>query len=151
MKARRVPSVSLVMVDPGRFEQPGECVIDGFLDQNGAVEVRKEGRGRPLRQRALDAFGGIGPQGVDELGTDRNEPDLVELRVAYGQDRVGQVDIVERQALSLAEPQPRAVEEQEQRAQGVGVELDRALPTDIDGTEQAPQFVTGTVNVCCAS
>ena len=76
----------------------------------------------------MGTFGGIGPQGIGKWWTDRNVAGLVELAIAYGQQRILQVDIVEGQALCLTEPQPRAVEKQEQRPQGVAVELERALP-----------------------
>ena len=67
----------------------------------------------------------------------------MELGIAYGQHRIAQVDIVERQALCFAEPEACAVEKQEQSPQGVRVELDRALPADVDSAEQALQLVTG--------
>ena len=66
----------------------------------------------------------------------------MELGIAYGEHRILQIDIVDRQALRFAEPQSCAIEEQKQCAQGVGVELDRALTAD--GAEQAPQFVIGS-------
>ena len=67
----------------------------------------------------------------------------MELGIAYGQHRIAQVDIIERQALCFAEPKTCAMEKQEQSAQGVRIELDRALPADIDSAEQSQQLVTG--------
>ena len=46
-------------------------------------------------------------------------------------------------ALRFAKPKTGPVKQQEQCPQGGGIELNRALPADIDGPEQALQFVTG--------
>ena len=86
-------------------------------------------------------FGGIGSQRIGKLCRDGNETALVELGVAYGEDRIREVDIVERQALCFAEAQTRAIEQQEQCPQGVAVELDRTLPAGIDRVEQTLQLV----------
>ena len=91
----------------------------------------------------MRALGGMDSQRTSELRADRNEAGLVELGVAYGEEGAGQVDIVERQALRLAEAQPRAVEKQQQRPQGIAIELKRTPPADIDGGEQVLQLVTG--------
>ena len=60
----------------------------------------------------------------------------------HGQHRIAQVDIVERQTPCFAEAKTGAVEKQKQCSQGIGIELDRSLPADIDGAEQALQLVT---------
>ena len=97
------------MVDSGRFEQSGERIPNGSLDQRRAVAVCK--KGSAFRQRA--ALGG--PQSIGKLRTDRNKAVLVELGIAYGQHRILQIDIADRQALRFAEPQSCAIEEQKQR------------------------------------
>ena len=142
VKARSSPSV-VGSSDSGGLEQLGERAVDGASGQGRAVPVGEEGRGPTLGQRALCALGAISPQRIGELRGDRNEAGLVELGVAYGQQRIGQADILKGLALRLSQPQPCAVEQQEQRPQGVVVELDRTLPTDIYGTEQPLQLVTG--------
>ena len=91
----------------------------------------------------MRALGSIDLQRISELRADGNKAGLVELGVAYGEERVGQVDIVESQAPCLAEAQPRAVEKQQQRPQGIAVQPKRAPSADIDGGEQVPQLVTG--------
>ena len=84
------------------LEQLGEGLPDGGLDEGRAVTVGEEGRGGALRQGLLLAPGGVGPQGIGELRGERYEAGLEELRVAYGQERIGQVDISDGQALCLA-------------------------------------------------
>ena len=143
MKARRLPSVVLVVMDPGRLEQPLEGEPNGALDQRHAIAVCEEGRGRALRQWTLRSSAGIGAQSIGKLGTDGNEAGFVELGIAYGQHRIAQVDIIERQALRFTEPKTCAIEQQEQSAQGLRIELDRALPADVDGAEQSLQLVSG--------
>ncbi|MDE0084059.1 MAG: hypothetical protein OXT72_15610, partial [Gammaproteobacteria bacterium] len=94
-------------------------------------------RSRAIRQRPPGTLGAIGLQCISESRADGNEAGLEELGVAYGQQCIVQVDIVEREAQCLAQTQPRAIKKQEQRAQGVGIEPVRAPPTDIDGAEQS--------------
>ena len=122
VKARSSPSV-IGSTDSGGLEQLGERAVDCASGQGRAIPVGEEGRSRALGQRALCALGGIGPQRIGKLWSDRNEAGLVELGVADGQQRIGQVGILKGQALCLSQPQPRAVEKQEQRPQGVGAEL----------------------------
>ena len=145
MQARSSPSV-VATFDSGLLEQLGERVRGGAPGQGRPVAVGEEGRSRALGKGAFCSLGGIGLQRVGKLPADGNQASLVELGVTYGQQRIGQVHIVEGQPLGLAESQPRAVEKLEQCPQGIGVGLDRTLPTDIDGVEQALQLVTG-VNV----
>ena len=85
----------------------------------------------------------MGPQNIGQPGSDGNKAVLEELGVAYGQHRLVQIDILDGQALRFTEPEAGAMEQQEQRPQGVVVELNGARPTAVDGPEQALQFVAG--------
>ena len=84
----------------------------------------------------------MAPQGIGKLWGDGNKAVLEELGIAYGQHRIVQVDIVERQALCFTEAKTGPVEQQEQHPQGAGIKLKRVLPTGIDSPEKALQFIT---------
>ena len=110
VKARSSPLV-VAGLDSGRLKELGERGLDGTLGQGRTIAVGQEGRGRTLRQGAFRTLRGIGLQRTGKLRADGNEAGLVELGVANGQQRAGQVDIAECQSPSLAQPQTRAVEE----------------------------------------
>ena len=138
----RLPRV-VPRLDPGAAEQPDEGVVDGVLVQRRAVHVCQE-RGRaPLRKGPICPDLGVASQPIRQLGADGNEAALVELRIAYRQHGLRQVDIIDRERSGLAAPQGRSVEKQEQRSQGLPVQLNRVGLAFLDSAEQAAQLVAG--------
>ena len=140
VQARAAPHV----VPAADFSGPEELAaggLQGVAIHGGSVPVCEECGLPSIGYRTLRAPSGITSQQVGKPGADRHEPVLVELRVPHRQHRLLEIDIADGEPDGLASPKTGSVEEEQQHAQCVAVELDRMHGGGIDGGEQALQFL----------
>ena len=142
VQARCAPTVILA-IDSSGLEQLLECIVDIVLPHLCSVPVCQEGRLHPFRQWAVRTSFGIGPKRDGELASNGNEAALVELGVAHRQHGVRKVDIPHGQVERLAGSQTSPIQDQEECPEGIGIEAAGTSSADIDGFEQALQFLTG--------
>ena len=106
----RNPAAASSAVDPGDAPQRIECGLNGAAGELRAVTVRQKEGSLVLRRPAAPLQKHVVRQHHCELWSDRDQPALVELRDAYGQDGFRQIDIRQREPRGFAEAQPCSVQ-----------------------------------------
>ena len=127
--------------DSGILAKPVEDVAHVVVPDGGPVQLREQ------RSFGINGHPGLSPppQELVELPRDgpvvRDEPRLVELRLADRRDVRCRVDILQLQRQGLADAEPERIGQQEDRPDAFGRNAGRPVPTLMPGREQPPDLV----------
>ena len=135
MQARLVAR-SCFPAHPGRPSQMNERFADGSGGQRRAVAVYEERRFARSGSAGRLTLIGVFLHRPGELRPEGHEAGLVELRLPYGEQRGLQVDIGQREVERLPAAQAGAVQHEEQRPEGVRLQLVDPFPVGLRGVEQ---------------
>jgi hypothetical protein len=135
MQARLMSGIGTFAYDVGPDPQAAEGHLGVLTGHRSAAAGDEEGRRCP--GMLLPAPCGIWDQDPQQVIADRHQSALVEFALADAEDRGVEVDIGQGEGERFADAQPRAIQQEQDRPIGVGVDAATRMVVGRDRIEQA--------------